>query len=550
MTRVHLILSTVLVLVALQIAAVPAPTVAQTAVWTRPFEVSPPLPRNIGGIPPQGQGIVNAALISSSWFPNIAVGPEGSVHIIWNSGSQQGNSEDESIDTFMYRALLNGQWTEPNSIFITGKGGWTIRNGIAVGPDGKVNVSFRSKTNILFMRASWNNAWGAQQWSEPRTVNSLSVAYYNTLAVDRHNVLHLVWSEAVINQDKLRPECQNCANMFYRQSHDNGESWSAPINLSNSNYGDNRPQMVIDARDRIHVVWDQGRDWSAGLGSPKRGVYVRSDDGGLSWTKPYYIEAPALDPVPRSSADNQQSNPNAVQQTTIGVQANGNPLIVYRTVSGRIFSQFSNDGGATWQLPRQIEGISARDRIGNDLDKFSMVFDGAGIAHLIIVGFPKPLAQMPENITDPPKLLHLAWNGTSWSQATLISDYLAPDYPTAVISGNTLHVVWFTRDPKTEGTQNLIRRYQIWYSSRLVGGQAVQLLPTFTPEPVQVETATPQPTLIPTMTPLPAAVASAPPGVPPAWEQQGVITILLALLPVLGLFGAIIVFQRVRARRH
>ena len=163
-----------------QIAAVPAPTVAQTAVWTRPFEVSPPLPRNIGGIPPQGQGIVNAALISSSWFPNIAVGPEGSVHIIWNSGSQQGNSEDESIDTFMYRALLNGQWTEPNSIFITGKGGWTIRNGIAVGPDGKVNESFRSKTNILFMRASWNNAWGAQQWSEPRTVNSLSVAYYNT----------------------------------------------------------------------------------------------------------------------------------------------------------------------------------------------------------------------------------------------------------------------------------------------------------------------------------------------------------------------------------
>ena len=31
--------------------------------------------------------------------------------------------------------------------------------------------------------------------------------------------------------------------------------------------------------------------------------------------------------VPRSSADNQQSNPNAVQQTTIGVQANGNRCV-------------------------------------------------------------------------------------------------------------------------------------------------------------------------------------------------------------------------------
>lgn len=69
--------------------------------------------------------------------------------------------------------------------------------------------------------------------------------------------------------------------------------------------------------------------------------------------------------------------------------------------------------------------------------KFSLAFDGAGIAHLIIVGFPKPLADMPENITDPPLLLHLSWNGTSWSKATVVSNYLAPDYPTAVISGNT-----------------------------------------------------------------------------------------------------------------
>lgn len=111
------------------------------------------------------------------------------------------------------------------------------------------------------------------------------------------------------------------------------------------------------------LVWDQGRDWAAGLGSPKRGVYVRSDDGGISWTKPYYIEAPALDPV-----DNHQqiiNNQILMQYNKIlGVQANGNPLIVYR-----IFSQASRDGGTTWQLPRQIDGVSAPDRIGNDLEQ-------------------------------------------------------------------------------------------------------------------------------------------------------------------------------------
>lgn len=523
---------------------------AQSNIWSRPFEISPPLPFQTGATPAHStnQGTLP---ISSSWFPNIAVGPEGSVHVVWNSGAQTGSRDEESTDIFMYRALLNGQWTEPNSIYITGIGGWTIRNGIAIGPDGKINVSFRSKTNIFFMRAAWDKAWSAQSWSEPHTINSLSTAYYNTLAVDRHNTLHLVWSEAVADNGRSRPECSNCANMFYRQSKDGGITWSPPINLSNSNYGDNRPQIMIDARDRIHIVWDQGRDWYAvDRGFPKRGVYTRSDDGGTTWTKPYYFEAPALDPVPQLPPGERGSNPNAVQQTTLAVRANGNPMVVYRTVSGRMYSQISDDGGTTWRPARQMDGVAARDRQGNDLDKFSLVFDGAGIAHLIMVGFPKPLAELPQDIKDAPALLHLAWNGTQWSKPTVISNYLAPDYPTAVISGNTLHVVWFTRDPKTEGTQDFIRRYQIWYSSRLVSGPTVQLLPTFTAVPAQIETATPQPTILSTATPLPDSVAAAPPGGSPAWEQQGVMTILLALLPVLGLVGAIIVFQRIKVRRH
>lgn len=548
--RYRFLISMLLLMVIIGMAGEPTYTSAQTNIWRRPFELSPPIPRTIGGVAPSTQGIDDTSPVTSSWFPNIAVGPEGSVHVIWNSGAQKGKTEEDAVDILMYRALLNGQWTESNRIFVTGTGGYTIRNGIAVGPDGKINISFRGKTNIFFARSAWDKAWSAQNWSEQYPVNSLNAAYYNTLAVDSHNTLHLVWSAAILDEGKARPECSNCANMFYRQSKDGGVTWSPPINLSNSKYGDNRPQIAIDSRDRIHVVWDQGRDWYAGTGMPKRGVYMRSDDGGVSWTKPYYIEAPALDAVPRLPAGEQQSNPNAVQQTSIAVRANGNPMIVYRTVSGRIFSQTSDDGGNSWRVARQIEGVAARDQQGNDLDKFSVVFDGAGIAHLIMVGFPKALADLPAEIKDAPNLLHLSWNGTSWSRPTVISDYQAPEYPTAVISGNTLHVVWYTRNPKLENSRDVVRHYQIWYSSRLVSGQPLSAIPTYTPMPEATAIATPQPTSIPTPTPLPAAIAAAPPGGPPEWEQQGLKTILLAVLPVVGLFLGLIVFQSIRLRRR
>jgi hypothetical protein len=198
----------------------------------------------------------------------------------------------------------------------------------------------------------------------------------------------------------------------------------------------------------------------------------------------------------------------------------------------------------------------ARDRSGNDLDRFSLETDSAGHVHLVMVGYP---AAAEINYDEPPKLMHLTWDGEAWSAPDMImSNELYPEWPMiAVSSGNQLHVVWYTRS-KEDLFRSDKAHYRFWYSGKTVAAPATTPLPLFTPTSAPLATQAPSPTpLPPTRTPLPPEVLNAPaPTSGPAWELPGVLTILLALLPVVGLFaipGAIIWVRRRRrlaARRQ
>ncbi|MDW8232059.1 MAG: sialidase family protein, partial [Roseiflexaceae bacterium] len=313
------------------------------------------------------------------------------------------------------------------------------------------------------------------------------------------------------------------------------ESWSETINLSNSPYGDNRPQVKVDSRDRVHVVWDQGIDWYVGLGKPKQGVYRRSDDRGTTWRPPVYFTVPD----------------DAVQQTTIGIAAGDNPVVVYRTLRGTIYYQYSRDGGDTWSRPEMLPGIVARNTIGSDLDQYSMATDGEGNVHLLVVGYPTTMSGIVPGAV-PSMVLHLMWNGSRWSLPEIVSaNEFYPEWPViAVSSGNTLHAVWYTR--RGDGMAADERdRYRVWYSSRQLDLPETAPLPLFTPTPtaafIAVPTATPIP---PTPTPLPTEAVMAPPiSAPPRWEAAALPVLALALLPPIGIFIGVYALRQWRRRR-
>jgi hypothetical protein len=286
---------------------------------------------------------------------------------------------------------------------------------------------------------------------------------------------------------------------------------------------------------------------------------------------------------------------DAPQQMTVGLFQNDAPIVVYRaTVTNQVYFQFSADHGQTWSPAAPIPGVFARDLNDTPWDSYSMVTDGAGKVHLIMSGFLSSDLLSNQNLLrsdqrNRPRLLHLVWDGLSWSTPQVIAteehypgwqpetieacDAIEPnsvqarteaaktalkacqqferypEWPRAVIAGNTIHLTWFTRDG-LDLHDSEHAHYQVWYSSKQLDAPPIESLPLFTPVPSiapSLPTSAPAPTLTPTLAP---AITSAPlVDGPPSWETPGLTMLGIAILPVFGLVTLIITIYAILIHR-
>lgn len=526
--------------------------VAQSGGWRTPVEVSqPPLAPGETPAPDERR-------YGSSWFADLALDNAGNALISWYSGVALGGEASNSLDLLMYRELRDDNWSPINEVQAPATGGFTVRNSVVAGRDGRLHAIYRGGTQLFYVSAPIDAAFSAQNWSPPRLLADGST-YYNALATDNAGGFHAFWSETVID-DPLTPNevCANCSDLYYRRSLDSGVTWEPEINLSRSQEGENRPVVVVDEQNRIHITWDEGVDWYAGNGLPKYGVYLRSDDRGATWRAPARFSLPAdaaaivaADLVeqaaaraePGSPASNEplREFPAAVQQTALAVDGQGNPTVVFRSAyNERVYVQRSLDGGDNWQSPGVIPGVLARNIQDNNLDIYGLAFDGAGNLHLLMVGFIQAL--FDPNTPTNPTLLHLTFDGDEWTAPEpVVTNDLYPEYPRLqVYNGNELRAVWFTRS-RDDLFNSERARYRVWYSERTLGAPVVAPLPLFTPIPTLQATATPMPAPpTPAPTALPAdALAAAPLTDRPNWERSGLSTILLSLLPAITILGIV-----------
>lgn len=469
------------------------------------------------------------------WFPDVAADSLGAVHVIWGSGVLDASLDPNdpnlsSRDLLRYRVLRDGQWSPLNDIAFTCVGGYTVRNSITTTPDGYLHVLFRSCTNVSVIRAPAQEAWSASAWTRPLRLGD---NYYNAIASDSKGGLHALYNENLSGSEEGN---RWLSEIFYRRSNDGGQTWTVRANLSQLPGGDERMQVKVDGRDRVHVVWDHGSDWYLGLDQPAFGVYRRSDDGGETWREPVFF----------STAD------GPVVQTTLGL-AGDNPIVVYRSASGTtVYYQSSTDGGNTWNPPQIVPGVRARDPQERGLDSYAMATDSAGRVHLLMPGF------LEGSITPIPMLLHLIWNGQSWSAPEIVAATMnRPMWPRLTVAGgNQLHAVWFSYTDASGWGER-----RVWHSSTTVDAPALPPTPFSAPPsaagaPASPLPASPDDQAIPTprQAPVPSALPDEIRTTPPPSVVSGTNPLLiygLALVPVLGLIIAILTLmlgRRLRSR--
>lgn len=472
------------------------------------------------------------------WFPDLAADAQGAVHVIWGSGAQNPDADPDSpeasLDLLRYRVLRGGVWSPMNDIAYTCVGGYTVRNSIVANGDGRLNVLVRNCFDVSAFSVPADKAWSANAWSP---LQRLGGAYYNAIAADSKGTLHALYNEALAgtaDSDALVSE------IFYRQSTDGGQTWSLRTNIASLPGGDQRMQIKVDGRDRVHVVWEHGSDWYLAIDHPEYGVYRRSDNGGQTWQEARLLGV----------------GDGPVVQMTLGLTADGSPIVVYRSAFDRqIYFQTSADGGDTWHAAQQLPGVLARDPIERGLDSYTMATDNSGRVHLLVSGLPEG------SVAAIPILLHLSWDGELWSAPEVVAATPnRPLWPRMVVSGgNQLHAAWFTyTDASGWGDR------RVWYSSKVVDAPAVPppppimlpaALPATAPPPLS---PTPHPgeavsshadlSTAPEPVPLPAAISTFRDTPPPAAiaGTQSSLALVLVLVPALGLLTAMILLMLYR----
>jgi hypothetical protein len=409
----------------------------------------------------------------------MALDGQGNLHVTWY-GSRQAEGVDAGLDVLDYRVRRpGGTWSRMNDVVVTGPGGYTVRNAIAVTSDGIIHAALRANVRHVYVNAPVSGATNAINWGKALPMST--VGYYMDMIADRHDTLHFVYSGrfdsalATGEQELENKPCVLCYDLWYRRSADGGKTWSEPYPLSvETDTGSDRVRIQEGASGRIYIDWDEGYDWYNGRGAPAGGRLVYSADGGLTWSNTIKLngdDRPGRRPVQVATTELRDGSIMAVWK--------------YSDTDPAIYYQLSTDSGNTWTAPKAIPGLVVKTTV---LDDYELITDRLGIIHLYAVGYLNERQEIPllyEILYQPVTDL--------WTSIRQISDknpLAVPGWPRAVVGPqNEIFLTYFAWETISgSGSDEVTRRV---YYSELPG--------ILQPQPTQAFRATETPLPTPTV---------------------------------------------------
>ena len=254
--------------------------------------------------------------------PFVIADSYGNVHVFWTLTS---GSQDE-LDAIYYMRLDSEGWTTPVDV-VAAAPARAAR--AAISQDDFIHLIWNGLGGISYSRAPIHGAEIVHNWSEPVVITDANIhasivnspseiiylAYpgvgqsgifeqvlepnlswssaitisenfftntasdYVQMGVSSNGVMHVAWTEFYY------PESWPPRGVFYSNSTDGGNSWSAPVLLAGDGFDQINVSVVDDSI--IHVAWNG----MAGVG----GRYHRwSSDGGQTWSQTIEVVPPGV----------------------------------------------------------------------------------------------------------------------------------------------------------------------------------------------------------------------------------------------------------------
>ncbi len=463
----------------------------------------------------------------SSWFPDVFADAAGTVHVVWSTGVSTGPRA--VFDAVLYRSSQDGvNWTEAVDIAAIPTKGSVTRASILVDLQGLFHFTYKSYT-VYYSRAPVL-AIKPQNMLPPYEISSPDVGYFSRIAVDSQGRLHIIHSENVFDSN-----CNQCFHFFHRWSDDNGQTWSAPIDVSGGPSGAAKPWLLIDAQDNLHLIWEVGRGGDLGqVPEPARVAYRVSYDRGTAWSN-------VVDFVPTEEGQGRLA--------TIGMDGQGTLVAAWLAIpEDRVYFRTSKDLGQTWSDPQIIPGVWGQwDIYQAKLDTYSMAADSQGHLHMVMVGRTN---ETQKSLS----VMGLVWNGEAWSRPGIVTTIEGdvPEWPRLSIgNGNQLNLVWFRRN-KAGIFKSDEGQYSIWYARAEAEASNVPaiIFPTYTPDPAITPTAESAPSETqPAAAPTRLVINQGEP-IKVYTEANYLMIALQSMLPVVALVVIVVIAAvRMRSRR-